>query len=238
MADISDNIESTIEEIDAALSANKCVTVKGDFHQLYALGYVQRDVDHESDGRFEVIFDKINENHSSLTEFNYSFYKIIGNEVVELYFKECSTHYGSSYKERKNKEYLLTFKGHYYLDTLELVPSKKPSIFAYNWYGQPTLMVTVRGPETEWYITSYASSADYFGKFFDSDLYFGLSRVDYDPEKKTITDVYFKVGEKLITAVELAEFIPAFKDCSYLKLLNWKKYVTPDHITLLDMSLI
>lgn len=74
MADISDNNDSTIEEIEMALSLNKCITVKGDFHQLYALGYVQRDVNHEKDGRFEVIFDKINENHSSLTEFNYSFF--------------------------------------------------------------------------------------------------------------------------------------------------------------------
>jgi hypothetical protein len=99
-------------------------------------------------------------------------------------------------------------------------------------------MVTVRGPETEWYITSYASSADYFGKFFDSDLYFGLSRVDFDENKNTITDVYFKVGEKFITAVELGEVVPALKDCSYLKLLNWKKYVTSEHITLLEMTLI
>jgi hypothetical protein len=92
MAEISDNIEYTIEEIETALCANKCVTVKGDFHQLYALGYVQRN-DNEKDGVFETIFDKINENHSSLTEFNYSFYKVMGNEVIELYFRECSTHY-------------------------------------------------------------------------------------------------------------------------------------------------
>lgn len=234
---MADMDESISEEIEMSLNAHKCFTVKGDFNQLYALGYTQRK-DNEKDGVFNIIFNKINENHSSMTEFDYSFYKVTGNEVTELYFKECSTHYSSSYKERKNKEYLLTFKGHYYLDSLDLVPSKKPSIFSYNWYGQPTLMVTVRGPETEWYITSYASSADYFGKFFDSDLYFGLSRVDYDPDKKTITDVYFKLGKYLITARELSDIVPEFKECSYLKLLNWKKYVKKEHIALIEMTLI
>lgn len=233
---------STIDEIKKALVDNKCFSIKGHFKELYDLGFYQLDDnnpsfknDEENPHVFLNIYDLINEHHSELTEYDYTFYKVIGDEVIELYLKECSKEYGYKGKER---EYVLAFKGRYYLDTFKLVPSKKPSIIAYNWYGQPTLMVTVRGPEIEWFITHHASAADYFGKFFDSDLYFGLSRVDYDSTTKTITDVYFKVGEKFITAVELAEFVPTLKDCSYLKLLNWKKYVTQDHITLLDMSLI
>lgn len=234
-----------LDEIKKALADNKCFCVNGHFKELYDLGFYQQAdnnpnfvKDDENPNFFLNIYNLISEQHSELTEYDYTFYKIIGDEVIELYFKECSIHYGSSYKEIKNKEYLLTFKGRYYLDNFKLIPSKKPSIFAYNWYGQPTLMVTVRGPETEWYITHHASAADYFGKFFDSDLYFGLSRVDYDSDTKTITDVYFKVGDSLITSVEVAEVVPALKDCSYLKLLNWKKYVTQDHITILEMSLI
>lgn len=239
---MAEMIDSKLDEIKTALVNNKCFTVKGHFKELYDLGFYQQAdnnpdfvKDDENPNFFLNIYNLINEQHSELTEYDYTFYKIIGDEVIELYLKECSKDYGYKGKER---EYVLAFKGLYYLDTFKLVPSKKPSIIAYNWYGQPTLMVTIRGPETEWFITSHASAADYFGKFFDSDLYFGLSRVDYDSDTKTITDVYFKVGDRLITSVELAEVVPALKDCSYLKLLNWKKYVTQDHITILEMSLI
>lgn len=228
--------ETTIEDIEKALIENKCFTIKGDFKALYDLGYQQPK---ESDGvsKFSVIFDMINENHSSLTEFNYSFYKVIGDEVIELYMKEDPTGYGYGYKA-KDKEYILAFKGRYYIDHFKLVPSKKPSITAFNWYGQKTLMVTVRGPETEWYVTHYSSAAEYFGKFFDSDLYFGLLRVDYDSEKKTITDVYFKLGDKTIHSDSVGDVVPELKNCSYLKLLNWSKYVKPSHIEVLEMLFI
>ena len=239
---MAEMIDSKLDEIKRALANNKCFTVKGHFKELYELGYNNPEVDRsyfdndEEDTHVVFnIYDLINEQHSELTEYDCAFKKIIGDEVIELYFKECSKEYGFKGKER---EYVLAFKGRYYAHNFKLVPSKKPSIIAYNWYGQPTLMVTVRGPETEWYITHHASAADYFGKFFDSDLHFGLHRVDYDSNTKTITDVYFKIGERLITAVELGEVVPALKDCSYLKLLNWKNHVKPEHITLLEMILI
>lgn len=231
-----------LDEIKKALSDNKCFCVNGHFKDIYDLGFYQQEdnnpnfiKDDENPNFFLNIYNIINEQHSELTEYDHLFYKIIGDEVIELYFKECSKEYGYKGKDR---EYVLAFKGRYYANNLKLVPSKEPSVIAYNWYGQPTLMVTVRGPETEWYITHYASAADYFGKFFESDLHFGLHRVEYDHTTKTITDVYFKIGRKCITAVELGEVVPALKDCSYLKLLNWKKYVTNDHITLLEMIFI
>lgn len=234
--------QSKIDEIRKALTDNTCFTVKGDFKELYELGYVQAHENspyyiHDEDNPryFFNIHDIINEHYAELTEYDFSFYKIMGDEVVELYLSECSKAYGYKGKDR---EYLLSFKGRYYFNNYKLVPSKKPSIIAYNWYGQKTLTVTLRGQETEWYLTAAQSKSDSFGKFFDSDLYFGLSRVDFDSERKTITDVYFKVGNKFITAVQLAEVVPELKECSYLKLLNWKKYVTEEHISLIEMSLI
>lgn len=234
--------QSKNDDIRKSLADNTCFLIKGDFKELYELGYVQAHENsscytHDEDNprSFFNIYDIINEHHSELTEYDVSFYKVIGDEVVELYLSECSKEYGYKGNER---EYLLSFKGRYYFNNYKLIPSKKPSIIAYNWYGQKTLIVTLRGQETEWYITPAQSKTDYFGKFFDSDLYFGLSRVDFDSERKTITDVYFKVGDKLITAVQLAEIVPELKECSYLKLLNWKKYVTQEHIALIEMSLI
>lgn len=228
-----------IDEILKCLADNKSFIVHAGFAVLLEMGFTRDNNPYEIDPQHRRNYRNVGRiveasEHYEIVEFDYSFHKITGNEVIELYFNQCYQSYGQKGKEI----YYLSLKGTYNLDDLALIPSKKPSVTAYNCYGQPTLMITIRGPETEWYITHYESKCDYFGKFFDSDLYFGLSRVDYDADNYTISDVYYKIGEKKITAVELAEIVPALKNCSYLKLLNWKKYVTADHITLLEMSLI
>lgn len=227
----------SIEKIEQLLHLDKCFTVKDNFDSLLSLGFIKVDKKHhyatDNSRDFLNICHLIEKkNHDSFTNYDHSFYKIVDNEVVELYFKDCENSYSS---KKVIPEYYLCLKGQYHLDTLKLISSKKPSLIGYNWFGKRTLVVTVRGPETEWYLTDAVSQEDCTGKYFYSDLHFGLSRVEYNDNKHTISEVYFKLGGKILHSETVGEVVPDLKNCSYLKLLNWKKYVTQEHICLLEM---
>lgn len=158
--------------------------------------------------------------------------------VTELYFKKIDFVYHDDYRDGF---FQLILKGSYDFNSKRFLELKQPSITAFDDNYNMILSAKFNKEKDIWFFNK-TNNDDIILKNYESKQFFDILNVEYEHSKK-IKEINFRVLRKdnEMIVISLNDIVNTFTEFSHLKVsdfLNWPKFLTKDHIDIIDMMYI